>query len=73
MIGYFLRRFIAGSPLQGARGRDGLEQVAVDNVIEEMVFIGGTLNLKLLGGSSELMSNPHEPSASLMKTAGERF
>jgi ATP-dependent 26S proteasome regulatory subunit len=31
-----------------------LQQVAVDSAIEEMVFIGGALNLKLLGGASEL-------------------
>ena len=31
-----------------------LGQAAVDGAIEEMVFAGGTLNLKLLGGSSEL-------------------
>jgi ATP-dependent 26S proteasome regulatory subunit len=30
---------------------DVLRQVAVDAAIEEMVFLGGTLNLKLLGGS----------------------
>jgi hypothetical protein len=29
-----------------------LEQAALDGALEEMVFIGGTLNLKLLGGSS---------------------
>jgi len=29
-----------------------LRQPAVDAAIEEMVFTGGTLNLKLLGGSS---------------------
>ncbi len=33
-----------------------LQQTAVDSAIEEMVFIGGTLNLKLLGGSNELAS-----------------
>jgi hypothetical protein len=31
-----------------------LSQAAVDGAIEEMVFVGGRLNLKLLGGSSEL-------------------
>ena len=31
-----------------------LAQAAVDAAIEEMVFVGGTLNLKLLGGSSAL-------------------
>jgi hypothetical protein len=30
----------------------GLDQAALDGAIEEMVFAGGTLNLKLLGGSS---------------------
>src|SRR2546422_290952 len=33
-----------------ANGR--LDQSALDGAIEEMVFAGGTLNLKLLGGSS---------------------
>jgi hypothetical protein len=34
-------------------GENGeLKQSAVDNAIEEMVFSGGALNLKLLGGSS---------------------
>lgn len=32
-----------------------LQQAAVDSAIEEMVFGGGALNLKLLGGSSELL------------------
>ena len=37
--------------------RDGvLQQAAVDGAIEEMVFIGGALNLKLLGGSGDLAS-----------------
>jgi ATP-dependent 26S proteasome regulatory subunit len=31
-----------------------LQQAAVDSAIEEMVFVGGALNLKLLGGASEL-------------------
>jgi ATPase family associated with various cellular activities (AAA) len=33
-----------------------LHQLAVDAAIEEMMFIGGTLNLKLLGGSAADMS-----------------
>jgi len=34
-------------------GGDGeVKQFALDNAIEEMVFSGGALNLKLLGGSS---------------------
>jgi ATP-dependent 26S proteasome regulatory subunit len=33
-----------------------LQQSAVDAAIEEIMFIGGTLNLKLLGGSSMDMS-----------------
>ena len=37
-----------------------LEQIAVDNAIEEMVFSGGTLNLKLLGGSGTDLSSPIE-------------
>jgi ATPase family associated with various cellular activities (AAA) len=39
-------------------GENGeLKQSAVDNAIEEMVFSGGTLNLKLLGGSSTDLSS----------------
>ena len=34
-----------------ANGR--LDQAAIDGALEEMIFAGGTLNLKLLGGSSE--------------------
>jgi ATPase family associated with various cellular activities (AAA) len=34
-----------------------LKQSAVDNAIEEMVFSGGSLNLKLLGGSSTDLSS----------------
>ena len=30
-----------------------LDQSAIDGALEEMIFSGGTLNLKLLGGSSE--------------------
>ncbi len=38
-------------------GRDGaLDRSAIDGAMEEMVFSGGTLNLKLLGGSAELPS-----------------
>jgi ATP-dependent 26S proteasome regulatory subunit len=37
-------------------GGEVLHQKAVDSAIEEMVFIGGALNLKLLGGSSELIT-----------------
>jgi hypothetical protein len=33
-----------------------LSQTAVDSAIEEMVFVGGALNLKLLGGSAEAIS-----------------
>ena len=33
-----------------------LKESAVDSAIEEMVFSGGTLNLKLLGGSSTDLS-----------------
>jgi hypothetical protein len=31
-----------------------LDQASVDGAIDEMVFVGGALNLKLLGGSSEM-------------------
>ena len=31
-----------------------LQQAAIDGAIDEMVFVGGELNLKLLGGSSEM-------------------
>ncbi len=31
-----------------------LQRAAVDSAIEEMVFLGGALNLKLLGGSAEI-------------------
>jgi hypothetical protein len=35
------------------RGADSLlQRASVDAAIEEMVFVGGALNLKLLGGSS---------------------
>jgi hypothetical protein len=37
--------------------KDELKQPAVDSAIEEMVFSGGTLNLKLLGGSSTDLSS----------------
>jgi hypothetical protein len=33
-----------------------LSSPAVDSAIEEMVFIGGTLNLKLLGGAHDASS-----------------
>jgi hypothetical protein len=39
---------------------DELKQSAVDNAIEEMVFSGGSLNLKLLGGSSTDLSSAAE-------------
>ena len=37
-----------------------LSSTAVDSAIEEMVFIGGALNLKLLGGAHEAVS-PDRP------------
>ena len=40
--------------------KDELKQHAVDSAIEEMVFSGGTLNLKLLGGSSADLSSASE-------------
>src|SRR6266478_368393 len=39
-----------------------LQQAALDGAIEEMVFSGGTLNLKLLGGSSTELGSASEPS-----------
>jgi ATP-dependent 26S proteasome regulatory subunit len=39
-----------------------LPQAALDGAIEEMVFSGGTLNLKLLGGSSTELGSASEPS-----------
>ena len=39
-----------------------LQQSAVDSAIDEMVFVGGALNLKLLGGSSELAQQAESPS-----------
>lgn len=42
-------------------GEEGeLKQSAVDNAIEEMVFSGGALNLKLLGGSSTDLGSASE-------------
>jgi len=38
-------------------GGTSLEQAAVDNAIEEMVFAGGSLNLKLLGSSNLALGN----------------
>ena len=35
-----------------------LQQPAVDGAIEEMVFIGGALNLTLLGGSATELGKP---------------
>ena len=43
-----------------ANGR--LQQSAVDGALEEMVFSGGALNLKLLGGSSTDLGAANEPS-----------
>jgi ATPase family associated with various cellular activities (AAA) len=40
-----------------------LEQGALDSAIEEMVFAGGALNMKLLGGSSALLREPAIPTA----------
>lgn len=40
-----------------------LEQAAVDSAIEEMVFAGGALNMKLLGGSGARMGFPENQSA----------
>src|SRR5207245_423726 len=37
-----------------------LQQAALDGALEEMVFTGGTLNLKLLGGSSGELSSAAE-------------
>jgi ATP-dependent 26S proteasome regulatory subunit len=45
-----------------------LEQAALDGAIEEMVFSGGTLNLKLLGGSSAEFGSGSEPSLRPLRT-----
>jgi ATP-dependent 26S proteasome regulatory subunit len=45
-----------------------LQQAALDGAIEEMVFSGGTLNLKLLGGSSAEFGSGSEPSLRPLKT-----
>jgi hypothetical protein len=37
--------------IEAGDGRE-LSAMAVDSAIEEMVFIGGALNLKLLGGET---------------------
>lgn len=39
-----------------------LQRIALDSAMEEMVFSGGTLNLKLLGGSSTELGSTSEPS-----------
>ena len=52
MIGSFLRSLTGRS----AQIEPVLRQAAVDSAIEAMVFIGGALNLKLLGGSSADLS-----------------
>jgi len=44
-------------------GGNVLAQEAVDGAIEEIVFTGGALNLKLLGGSTALVRESHAPSA----------
>jgi ATP-dependent 26S proteasome regulatory subunit len=45
-----------------------LQQAALDGAIEEMVFSGGTLNLKLLGGSSAEFGSGSEPSLRPLRT-----
>jgi ATPase family associated with various cellular activities (AAA) len=44
-----------------------LERAAVDGAIEEMVFSGGNLNLKLLGGSNSDLVSSGEPSLHSLK------
>ncbi len=45
-----------------------LQQAALDGAIEEMVFIGGTLNMKLLGGSSAELGAASEPTLRSLKS-----
>lgn len=45
---------------QGGNARV-LQQAAVDGAFEELVFTGGALNLKLLGGSTELTAATFSP------------
>src|SRR5437773_12187390 len=40
-----------------------LQQGALDSAIEEIVFAGGALNMKLLGGSSALLREPGIPTS----------
>jgi ATPase family associated with various cellular activities (AAA) len=40
-------------------GGSELQTAAVDSAIEEMVFVGGSLNVKLLGGSVEALRSEH--------------
>jgi hypothetical protein len=57
----FIRELMRRSAqFQFEMGRDGdLQQSAVDGALEEMLFSGGSLNLKLLGGASqELAADP---------------
>jgi len=50
-------------------GRDGaLQEAAVDGALEEMLFSGGTLNLKLLGGSATEPGATHAQSSPLSLT-----
>jgi hypothetical protein len=48
-------------------GSGEMQQSAIDGAIEEMVFSGGALNLKLLGGSSTDLSSAGEGRASFFK------
>jgi hypothetical protein len=47
-----LMRRSAQFQIEFGTGDEELQQAAVDAAIEEMVFLGGALNLKLLGGSA---------------------
>ena len=46
----------AGAPVARLAADAVLQQAAVDAAIEEMMFTGGTLNVRLLGGSAAAMS-----------------
>ena len=44
-----------------------LQQVALDSAMEEMVFSGGALNLKLLGGADAEFDSMNKPALPTLK------
>ncbi len=50
-----------------AGGSGALQQAEVDGALEEMLFSGGTLNLKVLGGSSTELTAAAEPTSQSLK------